>query len=145
MGLGFPEPAARSSATVARRGCEDRINDISGVAGRSGLEQKHVRLDVRNRAVLDASGHHDEFARPDVDRPVAELNPEATANSKKELVFVFVVVPHEHTLKFCQFHFLTIERSDNFRSPVLGDPEQFIVQGDFVHALTPKWAVLLRS
>ncbi len=50
-------------------------------------------------AVLDATRHYAQFAGPENDSTVAELNDHFAAPNEEKFVFMFVVVPWKHSRK----------------------------------------------
>ncbi len=85
------------------------------------------------RAVLDATRHYAQFAGPENDSTVAELNDHFAAPHEEKFVFTFVVVPWKHSRKFRQFQFLAIQLGKDLRTPVLMDCRELFVKGCFRH------------
>jgi hypothetical protein len=92
--------------------------DISGVEGRSGLEQENLNLLLGERAVLDAALDDNEFARFKPFAAVGEIHAETPFDHEKHFVFVVVMMPDEFALKLHQFDLLAIQLTGDFGLPV---------------------------
>jgi hypothetical protein len=57
---------------------------------------------------------------------------EASGQDEEQLIFVLVPVPHELALKLHQPDVLTVQLSDDTRSPVLMDEGEFFSEVDFL-------------
>ena len=105
--MAFGDPSAAGAAIT--------FLGISGVDEPSGLEQQNVALVFGDGAMLHASGHDDHLAFTQYNGSVTKIHREFSVNHQEELVLVLVGVPIEGALKFGQFDFLPIQRSNDPR------------------------------
>src|SRR5947208_3042043 len=114
------------------------IHHVPSVERRVWLDEHHVHF-VRQSfgAVLDAVGHDDELARPQVPVPVAQLHPQPALDDKKQLVFPLVVVPDELSPELHAFHVRIIQFAHDFWRPVLSDASKLLLQVYDFHLFPP--------
>ena len=98
---------------------------VPGVQRALGLEQKDVRLLVRNGQMIHPLRHNKEFAGIDLYVAVAQPNPQAPLHHEKHLVFIFMMMPDELPLHFGQLHVAVVEFANNLRAPVVREAGKF--------------------
>jgi hypothetical protein len=73
------------SNPCAYGGRELSVDHVSHIPDACRLQQDHFGLFVGSSAMLDAAGHNDEFARPQLDNPVPELDAKSPSPDQKHL------------------------------------------------------------
>jgi hypothetical protein len=123
------------------RGNRSFVDDVAGVEGRSGLEEEHVGFGLRDGPMLDASRNDEELSFPERDIPIAKLHDEAATNDEEELVFVFVLMPHELPLELHELDLLAVEFPDDLGIPLRVEQRELLAEIDLLNlrhrVLTP--------
>jgi hypothetical protein len=109
------------------------MDDVPGVACRSGLENEDRSFLVGYGSVLHTSRHDDELSGPYLDRSVSKLYSESTLEAEEQLILVVMMMPHECPFELGKFDFLTIQFTDHPRAPMLGDKLKLLSQNHFFH------------
>jgi len=117
----------------AVKGLRDHIAGVSNVGG---LEKNDFGFFVRCRAVLNVAWHHGQLTGAELDNPVTILDAESAAPDEEHFLDIVVMVPGKLALHFHELHFLSIERCDHLRTPVLAEFGEFLRDADFVHVLS---------
>src|SRR4051794_30792984 len=86
---------------------------VAGVDRLARLDQEHVCLLVRLRAVLDAARDDEELAGLEHDVAVAELDHQAAGDDEEELVGLVVLVPDELTLRLDHDQLVVVHVADD--------------------------------
>lgn len=95
--------------------------DIPRIERGGRFEENDLDLEIRNRAMLDASGDHEEFAGFEFDRAIAELHRETSLVNQEHLVLVLVAVPNKGALELHQLDLLPVEVRRDSRGPVIAE------------------------
>jgi hypothetical protein len=116
--------------------------DISGVQGTGGLKEEHVSFLGRDWPMFRASRDDDEFAFCYIDIAltpgvIAVVHPERPVNDKKHLIFRFVTMPDEFTLKLHELDVLPVQLSHDLRAPQIVKGRKFVSQRNFLHTGQP--------
>ena len=69
--------------------------------------------------------------------PVTELDDQAPANNKKELVLLLVVVPDELPLELGELHVAVVDLADDLGTPLFIELSQLFGYVDLVHGQAP--------
>src|SRR5581483_11620004 len=104
--------------------------DVPGIARRSRLEQEHVRLDGRDRQVLDPARDDRELAGRELDLAIAQPDHEAPGQDQEQLVFALVAVPDELAL---ELHELAVQLPDHLRAPAIGEESELLREVHLLH------------
>ena len=86
-------------------------------------------------AMFDALGHYKYFARTQRDHSFSQLNADASAQYKKKVVGVIVLVPDKFTLHFDDHEVMPIELSDDAGLPIVCKRGQLFSQVYGVHKI----------
>ena len=81
---------------------------------------------ARDRAMLDAFRHHEQFARPERHGAVAQLDVELALQHQEEIVGLVVLVPDELALHLHDHHVVVVELRDGARREVLGEGRELL-------------------
>ena len=65
---------------------------------------------------------------------ISKLHPKTALDHQEQLVISIVVMPHERSLEFDQFHLLAVQFANDFRLPMLLDERQFLYEVHLFHA-----------
>jgi hypothetical protein len=117
---------------------------VSGIKGRRWLKECHVNLLLGHWPVLDASWHNDEFTLAHRHRTVAKLHKQVSLDHQKQLVFVFMIMPHKGAKKLDEFHLLAVEFPHNTRPPVVADAGELLLNIYLLHPVPLFMRCLLR-
>lgn len=109
------------------------IDNVASVQHARWFEDEHLCLFVSRSAMLDATRHNDKFSWPHIRDMVAKLDPKSAAMNEKHFINILVAVPWEYSLDLHQLDFLSIEPAGNFRSPMLVDQREFLVEFNRLH------------
>lgn len=122
----------RNSDRYPIRRSKDRVGDIPGVDDAAGLETEDLRLLNGGGPVLNASGHDHAFAWFQHKRLIPKLDVKRAFPDQEELICILVHVPGKLSLHSHEFHFLTIQRRDDFGPPAFGEQRELVVEVDLV-------------
>ncbi len=112
--------AKQGSRNASRRGVGQRgVLDVAGVSHTFGFEQHGDSFFVSDRTMFDPLRHDDDIPRTDVAYAFPKLDPERSSHSHEHLVNIIVTMPNKFAVKFCEFHLLTVQPSNNDRPPWL--------------------------
>src|SRR5262245_29546951 len=98
-----------------------------------GCDQKHVRLFLRDRAMLDPLGYHAYFTWAKMDVSISHTDGEPTLQDKEEVIRVIMRVPDELTLHFDHHEVMSVELADGARLPVLRTSRELCREVDDIH------------
>ncbi len=87
--------------------------------------------------MLGSARHHETFARPQDDDPVAEFDAEFPFPDQEEFIFVGMLVPGEFALDLDELDFLTVQASDHLGTPVFAEERELFRQADFCAHVLP--------
>jgi len=80
--------------------------------------------------VFDSAGNDQKLTFLDSNIPISKSHQQPALQDKKQLVFCFVVVPHELTFEFHQFHKGIVKLSDDLGAPVIVEGTKLFAQAD---------------
>jgi hypothetical protein len=83
--------------------------------------------------MLDAAGHDDEFARPQLDNSVPEFDAKAPSPNQKHLFHVIVAVPRECPLHLDQLYLLAVQLGHDLGLPLLREAGKLFGDVDAFH------------
>ena len=83
--------------------------------------------------MLGPMRNDEEFTFIQLDCLVAELNPHSAAPNEEKFVFAFVMMPRKDALEFHDFHFLTVQLSDDLWTPMVGESRKFVLKVHLFH------------
>jgi hypothetical protein len=114
----------------------DRLDHLSSGSGRSvsgigrslRLNEKNVRFILGHWTMFNAFGNDEYFTRTQRDGSVAQLNIDASAQDKKEIVGLVVLVPNELALHFDHHEVMSVELADDARLPIIRKCRQLVGQ-----------------
>jgi hypothetical protein len=112
------------------------VDDVAGVQGGGGFEEKKPAFFVGDGLVFHSAGDNDELAFADPFMVVAEFHAKAAFDYEEHFVFVFVVVEDELALEFVELDGLAVELGSDVGLPVFGDFREFFGDVDFVHGVS---------
>jgi hypothetical protein len=89
------------------------------------FEEQHLALFVGDRPVFHAARYDNQFTWFDADTllrsVLAIFHPKPAIHHEEELVFIFVMMPGERSLKLDQLHILAVEFGSDARIPMIVD------------------------
>lgn len=113
------------------------VLNVSGIERGGGLKQKDFAFLCRKRPVLDAARDDNEFARLDPFATFVSVFPivhaKTAAHDQEHLVFSFMVMPGEWSLKFHQLDELPVQLAGDTRVPMVFDEREFFGEIDLLH------------
>src|ERR1051326_9399674 len=87
--------------------------------------------------MFDAARHQQALARTELDRVVAEFDPEKTLPDQEELVLAVVAVPGKRAGDLDDLDLLAVERGHHLGAPMLGETRELFVEMEFFgHPIT---------
>src|SRR6185437_8685762 len=113
------------------------VANVARVERGGRLEEQQVHLPLGNRLVLHTPRYDEKLAFVDANIAVAQAHEQLALDHEEQLIFVFMVMPHEFALELHQLHLLPIELADDAGDPVLGDEPEFFLEIDLVHHTPP--------
>src|SRR5215204_2609622 len=111
MGVGRSPGDSKTAPAISELEglCGQTAARIAGVDRSLWLDQQHVRLVIRLRAVLDAAWYHEQLTLLQLDVTVAQVDRQSPAEDKEEVVGVVVLVPDERPLDFHDLQLVVVE------------------------------------
>src|SRR5829696_3819768 len=111
MGVGRSPGDSKTAPAISELEglCGQTAARIAGVDRSLWLDQQHVRLVIRLRAVLDAAWYHEQLTLLQLDVTVAQVDRQSPAEDKEEVVGVVVLVPDERPLDFHDLQLVVFE------------------------------------
>ena len=106
---------------------------VAGIRRPRGLDQKNVRLFLRDRAMLDPLGYHEYFTWAKMDVSISHTDCEPTLQDKEEVIRVIMLVPDELALNFDHHEVMSVELADGSRLPVLRKSRELFHEVDCIH------------
>jgi hypothetical protein len=105
----------------------DRLDHLSSGSGRgvSGigrslrLDEKYMRFILGYWTMFNAFGHDEYFTGTERDDSIPQLNVDASAQDKEEIVGLIVLVPNELALHFDYHQIMPVELADDSRLPII--------------------------
>src|SRR5690348_14354583 len=107
------------------------VRDRARVDGALRLEEEDVDLLAGDGKVLDPVGNDRELSRLEHDLAVPQLDHQPALDDVEELVFGFVVVPHELAFELDRLDVEVVELADDLGRPVVGEELQLFRDVDF--------------
>ena len=102
------------------------VAHIAGIEGGLRLEQHYVSFRIRNRQVLHAAGHDDEFAGLDDLFMVAKAHAQFALEHQEEFVFVFMRMPDKLAFELNQLYVTIIQLARDARIPLILEQRELL-------------------
>ena len=83
--------------------------------------------------MFDTPGDDEELAFVELDVTIPQLDGHLTLYDKKQLVFMFVSMPDELSLKFHQLYVVAIQLANDLWTPEIGEQFKLFLKIDFLH------------
>ena len=110
----------RSSAAVSEPPA------IAGVRRTDRLDEQHVGLEIRARAVLHAARHDQHLTLFEDHVAIPQLNRQAPVEDQEEVVGVVVLVPHELASRLDERDLVVVQLADDLRTEGLVERRELL-------------------
>ena len=113
--------------------CSQRATRIARIYNAARFNNQGMAFPRSSCNVLNALWHNKHLPSTDGDRAITKPDFHLAFQHDKDLVSIFMVVPHELAPKLHELELVVVHLSDDARRPVLGELRELLTEIDWSH------------